>query len=384
LAVTDLEESPPTSVATSMNLEIPDGLGDLLRDFTVAVLKERPGDLYDFAVDYFTKTRDARKPKEVPMYIIVEDDDEAGEPEKTAFKPRSSSGRYARRQSVSAERYNPEEDDDDDDVVIYPKTDEQRERLKTTVSGILLFRSLEPEQMSEVIDAMFQKCVEPGQTVITQGDDGDNFYVIDSGVYDVLVDVKGEEKKVHQFDNRGSFGELALMYNMPRSATVRAVTDGRLWAMDRNSFRRIVLKSAFKKRKKYEDFLESVTMLQSLDRYERMTLADALSPKVFQDGEPIIRQGDDADGIYFVEEGQIRVSISGPDGSEQDLGLREHSTYFGELALIEDKPRTANVYAVGRVKVAFLDRECFERLMGSCLEIMKRNSQFYTMFVTKE
>ena len=57
-------------------------------------------DLYDLAVDYFTKTRHARKPKEVPMYIIVEDDDEAGEPEKTAFKPRSRSGRYARRQSV--------------------------------------------------------------------------------------------------------------------------------------------------------------------------------------------------------------------------------------------------------------------------------------------
>lgn len=71
-----------------MNLEIPEGLGDLLRDFTVAVLKERPPDLYDFAVDYFTTARESRRPKEVPMYIIVEDDDEAGEPDPIMFKPR--------------------------------------------------------------------------------------------------------------------------------------------------------------------------------------------------------------------------------------------------------------------------------------------------------
>jgi hypothetical protein len=73
-----------------MNLEIPEGLGDLLRDFTVAVLKERPPDLYDFAVEYFTSTREKRRPKEVPMYIIVEDDDEAGEPDPIQFKARSA------------------------------------------------------------------------------------------------------------------------------------------------------------------------------------------------------------------------------------------------------------------------------------------------------
>ncbi|CAG5118008.1 unnamed protein product [Candidula unifasciata] len=365
-----------------MNLEIPDGLGDLLRDFTVAVLKERPGDLYDFAVDYFTKAREARRPKDVPMYIIVEDDDEAGEPDRTAFKPKTSSGRYARRQSVSAERYNPEEDEDDDDFIIHPKTDEQRERLTKTVSSILLFRSLEPEQTSQVVDAMFERKVVPGETVIQQGDDGDNFYVIDTGVYDVLADVKGEEKKVHQFDNRGSFGELALMYNMPRSATVRAVTEGTLWAMDRSSFRRIVLKSAFKKRKKYEDLLESVPILQNLDRYERMTLADALVSRVYQDGEAIIKQGDDPDGVYFVEDGTIRITMASPDGTEKEIGVKTTCTYFGELALIENKPRTASVYAVGRVKVAFLERDCFERLLGPCVEIMKRNSQNYTMSVS--
>ncbi|XP_076465845.1 cAMP-dependent protein kinase type II regulatory subunit-like [Babylonia areolata] len=366
-----------------MTLQVPHGLTDLLRDFTVAVLKERPSDLHDFAVDYFTNARDSLRPSSPPMYIIVENDEEAGEPDPGMLKQSSSSStQYARRQSVSAERYNPEEDEDEEENrVVYPKTDSQRQRLMEAVSGILLFRCLETEQMQEVLDAMFEKQVEPGETVIVQGDDGDNFYVIDTGVFDVLVEAKGEEKKIYQFDNQGSFGELALMYNMPRSATVRAVTEGTLWAMDRNSFRKIVLKSAFKKRKKYESLLESVNILQCLDSYERMTLADALVTQVYEDGEAIIAQGDLADGMFFVEEGQLKVTITSQGGREQEVSQQQLDTaYFGELALLNNKPRTASVYAVGRVKVAFLERDCFERLLGPCLEIMKRNSQLYTMY----
>ncbi|KAK3097186.1 hypothetical protein FSP39_007234 [Pinctada imbricata] len=365
-----------------MSLQIPDGLGDLLRDFTVAVLRDRPNDLYDFAVEYFTKTRENRRPKSIPMYVIVDDDDSAGEPDKELFKPKTRKyNRYARRQSVSAERYDPEADDDDDDKVIYPKTDEQRERLTEAVCGILLFRCLEQEQMQDVIDAMFEKDVKPGENIIRQGDDGDNFYVIDKGVYDVLVTVNGQEKKIHRFDNKGSFGELALMYNMPRSATIVAASEGVLWAMDRNSFRRIILRSAFKKRKMYEELLENVPLLKSLEPYERMNLADALVTKEYCDGQTIIKVGDEADGMYFIESGMIRVTIPTHGGGEEEVGRHSTGSYFGELALIENKPRSASVYAVGKVKVAFLERGSFERLLGPCLDIMKRNSEIYKLYV---
>ncbi|XP_045216617.1 cAMP-dependent protein kinase type II regulatory subunit-like [Mercenaria mercenaria] len=364
-----------------MNLEIPDGLGDLLRDFTVAVLRDRPADIYDFAVGYFTKVRENRRPKAVPMYVIVDDDEDASEPDKDNFKPKCQRlNRYGRRQSVSAERYDPEEDDDDEEKTIHAKTDEQRDRLTEAVSGILLFRALEPEQMQDVLDAMFETVVNPGDFVIRQGDDGDNFYVIDSGRYDVTVNVNGEDKKVHTFEDKGSFGELALLYNMPRSASVMAVTRGSLWAMDRNSFRRIVLKSAFKKRKMYEELLENVPILKSLEHYERSNLADALMSKTFKDGVCIIRQGNEADGMFFLEKGVIRVTIINPDGDEEELGKHSKGKYFGELALIENQPRSANVYAVGDVKVAFLERESFERLLGPCLDIMKRNSEFYKQY----
>jgi len=61
-----------------------------------------------------------------------------------------------------------------------------------------------------------------GDTIIREGDDGDYFYVISSGLYDIYVNKDGNgDKKVNTLENEGSFGELALMYSQPRSATVK-------------------------------------------------------------------------------------------------------------------------------------------------------------------
>lgn len=101
-----------------------------------------------------------------------------------------------------------------------------------------------------------------------------------------------DDKHIHTYDNCGSFGELALLYNMPRAATIQASIEGQLWAMDRQTFRRILLKSAFRKRKMYENLLDNVPMLKALQNYERMNLADALIPRSFAKGERIIKQGE--------------------------------------------------------------------------------------------
>ncbi|XP_020293104.1 cAMP-dependent protein kinase type II regulatory subunit isoform X2 [Pseudomyrmex gracilis] len=290
-------------------------------------------------------------------------------------------GRFAsRRKSVFAETYNPEDDEEDDGFkMVHPKSDEQRQRLSDSVKNILLFRALDVEQMADVLDAMFEKTVQPGEFIIRQGDDGDNFYVIERGRFEVYVKdaVTGTDNLIHTYDNRGAFGELALLYNMPRAATVKAITTGTLWAMDRQTFRRILLKSAYKKRKMYETLINKVPMLKSLEPYERMNLADALVPKHYSDGEQIIRQGDTADGMYFVEDGVVRITILGDNGREIEINRVPAGGYLGELALVTHKPRAASAYAVGDVKLAFLDVEAFERLLGPCMELMKRNIDDY-------
>ncbi|XP_076685290.1 cAMP-dependent protein kinase type II regulatory subunit isoform X3 [Andrena cerasifolii] len=262
--------------------------------------------------------------------------------------------------------------------MVHPKSDEQRQRLSESVKNILLFRALDEEQMADVLDAMFEKTVQPREFIIRQGDDGDNFYVIERGKFEVYVkDQSGVESMIHTYDNCGAFGELALLYNMPRAASIKAITPGTLWAMDRQTFRRILLKSAYRKRKMYEDLINKVPMLKSLESYERMNLADALVPKQYSNDEQIIRQGDTADGMYFVEDGVVKITILGDHGREIEINRVPAGGYLGELALVTHKPRAASAYAVGDVKLAFLDVEAFERLLGPCMELMKRNIDDY-------
>ena len=91
--------------------------------------------------------------------------------------------------------------------------------------------------LTQVYDVMKRVAVKKGDVVIRQGDQGDWFYVVDEGEYAVTLEQNGKDVEILRYTTQGGanpcFGELALMYSKPRAATVTAVHDGVLWAMDR-------------------------------------------------------------------------------------------------------------------------------------------------------
>lgn len=376
-----------------MNFEIPEGLTDLLQDFTVEVLRKRPTDLLVFAAQYFEDLLDKRAndnsksmlvklskgaaQEETSQRMVHQNhDDEEEDDDEICDMPEMPKGRGyggARRHSVAAEKYNPEEDTSNEPDIVHPKSEEEEKYLRQVASQIFIFRSLEKKQLTRVLNAMFSRQVVPGDVIIEQGDDGDNFYIIEEGCFDIFVN----KNKVGSYDNKGSFGELALMYNMPRAATIVAHTKGKIWGLDRLTFKRIVLKSAFEKRKMYEGLLENMPMFSTLNAYERMNVADALFSREFAAGEAIIKQNEQADNMYFIESGQVRI-VMDRDGKTKELTVLNKGDYFGELALLTKKPRAATVYAVGpSTRCAILDIEAFERLLGPCVKIMQKNIPDY-------
>jgi|SaaInl47_10m_RNA_FD_contig_71_387108_length_1544_multi_9_in_0_out_0_1 cAMP-dependent protein kinase regulator len=383
-------------------IEPPADLQDFLQSFVVAILRNKPEDLLEFASTYFTDKLEERNAEDAAAAANAgglpgmtggevqfrpgqdepsdeESDEGMCEEEEAKMMQRMA---MSRRKSVSAEGYDPDDDDDEDEQhVIHGKSDEQRKRLTTVVESMLLFKNIDAEQFNQVIDAMFEKVVEPGENIIKEGDDGDYFYVIESGQYDVLKEIDGEQKKVFQYDNKGNFGELALMYNAPRSATVTSVTPGNLWALDRETFRRIVVKSQAKKRRQYEQFLAKVELLSTLNEEEISKVADAIEPKKYNDGELVISQGDAPDYFYIVCEGKVDIRRRGDDknnpNDEKHLITLESGKYFGELAFITHKPRAASCYANGPVTCACLDISAFERLLGPCKKLLERNMELY-------
>eukprot|EP00122_Pirum_gemmata_P007205 Pgem_evm1s6607 len=97
---------------------------------------------------------------------------------------------------------------------------------------------------------------------------------MDSGSVEVWV-AKGAEAPimVSTIGNTGSFGELALIYGTPRAATIRAKEPVKCWSLDRDTYRQVVMGSTMRKRQMYNKFLEQVPILESLDHWERLTVA---------------------------------------------------------------------------------------------------------------
>ncbi|KIK08369.1 hypothetical protein K443DRAFT_1473 [Laccaria amethystina LaAM-08-1] len=317
---------------------------------------------------------------------------------------------FARRTSVSAESI-AVDSHSDEPLPVYPKTDDQLRRIKSAIRGDFIFRDLDEEQETGVLNAMQERKVPKDEVVIQQGDVGEYFYVVESGLLHCyirpeplppawLTDSKASStedkflqpkyhpelgRQVQECKPGSSFGELALMYGHPRAASVLAMEPSTLWALDRITFRTIILKAAHRRRTMYEQFLSTVTLLSSLDAPERSKIADALVSSVYKDGEAVVRQGELGDTFFFIEEGEaIATKTQQTDEGESreiKVGHLKKGDYFGELSLLRAAPRAATVSAIHRtnaatpkLKVAALDEAAFTRLLGPLREIMERKA----------
>ncbi len=222
-----------------------------------------------------------------------------------------------------------------------------------------------------------------GEAVIVEGEDGDNLYVVESGclICTKLFNGKTEPTFLKEYKPGDAFGELALLYNAPRAATIVAKTDAELWSLDRATFTYIVKDTTAKKREKYEKFLTKVKILQSMDEYERQKLGDALREECFEPEDFVIKEGEEGNTFYMVVEGKaIATKTLEPGKAPQEVFHYEPGSYFGELALLKNEPRAANIIALTPLRVVALDRHSFKRLLGPMEEILKRNMSIYEQF----
>jgi cAMP-dependent protein kinase regulator len=244
--------------------------------------------------------------------------------------------------------------------VVIEKSEAQVKHINEIIKDNILFAHLEEAQMKIVLDAIAPGSAAPGESIITQGDlIAEQFYILDEGCCEIFKD----GTLVQTVTESMSFGELALMYNAPRAATVTAKTESKLWMLDRNTFKNILMDTTMKTRKKNTDFLLNVPILASLTDFERSTVADALKKEKYLDGEVIIKEGDPGDCFHIVEEGSC-VCLKAASGDKPVMEINTGS-YFGEIAILMDKPRQATVVAAGEVRTLTLERKTFK--VGLCM-----------------
>ena len=284
----------------------------------------------------------------------------------------------------------------DTKVEVCYKNEETVRILTETLKKHFLFSKLSENDLTEILESMESHEYHKDETVIQEGDAGDEFYVIEDGSFDIYVDGVKIDKTIGDGEGPGYFGDLALISNQPRNATIVANRDSRVWSLSRQFFRSAQVTSSSKQSRGLEEFLYKIEQFKHLGAPTLASLARSFVKQTYQDDEVIIRQGDIGTEFFVLYDGEARAIITDDNGDEKQvqyyskhgrdttkekieeaLGKMTEAerkvirpNMFGERALIKKEPRAATIKAVGPTECLVLSANDFHQLLGSVVEDM--------------
>eukprot|EP00659_Diplonema_papillatum_P003446 gene3446-5397_t len=259
-------------------------------------------------------------------------------------KPEDRKQPGARRATVCAEQYTEEQIDS-----FTPECITKEEPVAAFLDDVLnkhqLFNHLDDKEMTVVVNALKECPKAKDDVVFEEGDeDMDIFYIIKSG--EVTTKEGAETKSV--LKEGDAFGEVFLLYPQPASQTVVVTSDtAMLYACDRGTFKFILNQASKKKRAMYETFLQRVPFLSTLTHLQLLQLADALKASCYEDGQPVIKYGEEGHWLHIVVEGSVEVI--GRDENDEKVKVCQfvEGDCVGELEFLNNHKTVADVIASG-------------------------------------
>lgn len=368
----------------------------VMKPMLVDILKSKTENVCDFIINWcqtkgkeIEENRKANKQNYDRSHLPQSDDsfeemDEEDEKEEEQLKKLKAKQRKTKKkQAISAEAYGEYNKLGDFNPRVIEKTDEQKELIKSILMKNFMFSSLDEKNQAIIIKAMEIKNYKKGDTIIKQGDDGEELFIVCTGVLKCTRIMKeGEEETfLKNYESGEVFGELALMYNAPRAANIYAEKESKLFSLDRDTFNHIVKTAAIKNRQKFDGFLQKIDILSTLNNYEREKICDCLKTQNFKKGDIIIKQGEEGDDFYLIQEGNAEA-VQVKDGKEEIVFKYGENDYFGELSLLNGDKRKASIRVTSDTMcVAFMSQDSFKRMLGPIEEILKRNISKYEKYV---
>ncbi|KAG5277568.1 hypothetical protein AALO_G00119100 [Alosa alosa] len=241
------------------------------------------------------------------------------------------------------------------DIPRVKKTTSEAEQIKHAIQKNDFLSRLDDEQISMMVELLeaLDRC--PGDDVIVEGSEGDSMYIVAAG--ELKVTQAGHVLRT--LSSGDVFGELAILYNCKRTASVRAATAVRLWSIQRQKYRTIMTNKSIRKREQLMGFLKTAQTLKALNDLQLSKIIDSMEEVKFQKSEVIVREGAEGNTFYIILDGEVLVTkkVNGQQKTIRRMGQGEH---FGELALIREILRTATCTALGPVTCFCIDKEVFE------------------------
>lgn len=224
----------------------------------------------------------------------------------------------------------------------------------------LLFKRLSPEERRKTARAMTFVTAKPKTVFIREGDTGgDSLFVVYSGRVTVSKEDEAGRSNTVAFLGKGDlFGEIALLDNIPRTATVTGVDAVSVLILRRSDFEKLLLHSlgAREIRRVVQvcAFLKRNALFGTWPDAAIMQLADEFESVECTEGDVLVKEGTENDRFYLVYEGKFEVRSKGR--LLKTLGSHD---FFGEISLLKGIPPVASVSAGSPGRCLRLSRESF-------------------------
>lgn len=237
-----------------------------------------------------------------------------------------------------------------------------------------LFSKLAREPFAAVVEAVEVRRLPAGQPVVEEGDHGASMFALVEGRVAVVRHLQGgEQRRVGLLTEGSFFGEMALISEGPRLASVITVEPVVLLELTRERLGQVMrshpvvgqVVQAFYRERMVENLLRSNPVFLPLKPEQKQAIAREFELLELKTGEVVLEQGQQGDAFYLLLRGRCTPYHVLPDGKQKAYpGLREGDV-FGEISLLLGKPVTATVRADMASVVLKLDRAAFERLILS-------------------
>ena len=242
--------------------------------------------------------------------------------------------------------------------------------LRTLLREINLFRSLDDEGLDALAKKVGVLSLESDAIFLKENEIANSMYLILSGAIEIYShSEEGEEVSLAILEQGGHFGEQALLSESrgERNANARTIEKSDLVVISKESFHQ-----ALKSDPDILSYLNKVGKEQIRKKLEATSTAfrslaipesfsQWIEEKTYMDGEEIFREGEVGDNFYFILSGKA-TALREESGNEKILTRYEQGSFFGELALIRNEPRSATVKADGSLRVVSLAGEHFIKL----------------------
>lgn len=251
------------------------------------------------------------------------------------------------------------------------KSNEEILKITQILKSHFLFYNLDDHQVKEIVAKMFQCQTDAGEFQFKQNSMGHSFFVINEGEVEILIN--DDVKKVMGAGNY--FGDLALIYNAPRSASVRAKTQVKMWAIERQVFQNLVKGLKMKQYKLSRGAQDQVESFNLLSNRQKDFLAYETIKFKYNDGDHIFMQGDDSNSLYIILEGKVDIIFD-----DVKISVLSEGKVLGEHSLREDhieNVRVASAVANGEVTCLAQSRKVIMNTFGKDLkeQLVKNNKR---------